>query len=983
MIHKIIEKQFIVLWFTLIACVLGFFSYQKMPIELLPALKEHRFAIVVPNPGIAPSELMTLVKPSIATAARLQGVKAEMQINADTTKLIAVFTPSRSETDKNVRLRFQEELKRQFELKHIQLPAQFLSLGMHQSPVMTLMMRSDILKDAPRTIDNIRNSLIQIPGVERVNQVGQMETPVLGLVPTLNEPIAETINNRSDFVSYFQKSLEPRTILQSSFNTLIASGFETSDDLLKTIDKTFRLAPNSPSELNFFDGQKVELVNIFRLESKNDLEVSNRIRNWLEDFQAKNPELVISVVWDVADYIRAADKNVSENLRDGTLLTCLCVYLFIRRFGQTFLVSISIPISILMAFPLLGFAGVSRNIMSLAGIALAVGIVVDTTLSVIDQLVTQLHSGRSAQNAALRAARINFKPVLLTSLSSLAVFLPILFLDGFVGTLFYDLSMTFIIAQFTSFTVSIFIMPVIAATYYSFFPPILKKENDQDKTSLIKRASNKILRVFEYILVSPKRSLVLSLGLLFFVALSIFLLPKTEFLPQSRTNHFRLSVFVNPMLNNSQKQDIANKTEQELIKIRATDRQIHWTGSQFKVDFKTETNLDIETVNLGFQKTLRPFQTRLSRFSPFDLAASDGRNIEFFVDLDSTQRKFIKQSIANYTGVIGQHWSNDFLVPTLKIDDWGSGHALAYGLPRSMLSDAWPLIYGTVPVGKVFDQNLNQYRLVTINANLNAFHSFPDNPWFADKAHLSGLFPRSTTPSQVYWHTGRNTEKVEITTAPGHASAAHTFLTDLFKKAAVDVMWDSHTMQNQQSMSKLFYCLLIAIVLITLLLYIQQRSVFLTIAVLFTFIWAPAGAIPGLWMHDELLNGSALVGFILLAGSVVNNGILVVEMIQKHRLLQKTPAQACVLAIRERSLNVIITSLTTVFGMLPLVFETGTGSEMYRGLAIVVVYGVLVSTPMSLIGVPCLVIIFDDFKEKLHLLFLKLRIFIFHREVHQ
>lgn len=983
MISKIIEKQFIVLWFTLIACVLGFFSYQKMPIELLPASQEHRFAVVVPNPGMAPRELMALVSTPLGVAARLQGLKADMQLDANTTRFVAVFNPSHADSDKNVRHRFQDELKKQFDLNHILLPAQIISLGMHQSPVITLMIRTDILKLSPHAIDEIRNSVLQISGIERVTQVGKLESPVLGLVPTLNESAQHTIKNRGEFVSFFQHSLAPRPVLQSSFNTTVASGFETSEEMIKSVEKAFREAPGTQSELTFFDGHKVELINIFRLSSKNDLDVSDRIRNWLKTFQIKHPELEISVVWDVADYIRAADKNVSENLRDGTLLTCLCVYLFIRRFGQTFLVSVSIPISILVAFPLLSLAGISRNIMSLAGIALAVGIVVDTTLSVIGEMVSQLQTGRSTQNAALRAARLNFKPVLLTSLSSLAVFLPILFLDGFVGTLFYDLSMTFIIAQLTSFVVSIFIMPVVAATYYSIYPPEIEKVKIQEGRSWTHKLGDKVIGFFEFILISPTRSLVLSVGFLVMVGLSLLLLPSTEFLPQSRANQFRLSVFTNPLLTEPQKIEVADKTEHALTKIGATSRKIHWTGSLLKVDFKTATNIDLEATNLDFQKTLRPFGTRLSRFSPFDLAASDGRNIEFFVDLDGVKREEIKQAIANLPGVRGQHWSNDFLVPTLEVNNWGTAHAASFGLPRTVLADAWPLIYGTIPMGTVFDKTINQYRLVTLNANSNAFHALPNTSLFTDKTQLSNLFPRVPTESHVYWTAGQNAEKVEITTAPGQSGTTHAALSQIFKSAAIKVMWDSDTSQNQQSMTKLFYCLVIAIILITLLLYMQQRSLFLTIAVLFTFIWAPAGAIPGLWLHNELLNGSALVGFILLAGSVVNNGILVVEMIQKHRLQQMSPAQACVLAIRERSLNVIITSLTTVFGMLPLVFETGTGSEMYRGLAIVVVYGVLVSTPMSLIGVPCLVILFDEVKERLHLIFLKIRIFAFHREVHR
>ena len=159
------------------------------------------------------------------------------------------------------------------------------------------------------------------------------------------------------------------------------------------------------------------------------------------------------------------------------------------------------------------------------------------------------------------------------------------------------------------------------------------------------------------------------------------------------------------------------------------------------------------------------------------------------------------------------------------------------------------------------------------------------------------------------------------------------------------------------SLAGLAQCLFLAIVIIFFILFTQNRSASKSLIILATFAWAPLGAIPALAWHDETLNGSALVGFILLAGTIVNNGILLMDRVEKKIHLQIPVYEAAREAVRERSLNVVVTGLTTVLAMVPMIWGGQEGAQMYRSLSIVVVYGTLASTPVSFLGIPALLIV--------------------------
>jgi predicted RND superfamily exporter protein len=215
----------------------------------------------------------------------------------------------------------------------------------------------------------------------------------------------------------------------------------------------------------------------------------------------------------------------------------------------------------------------------------------------------------------------------------------------------------------------------------------------------------------------------------------------------------------------------------------------------------------------------------------------------------------------------------------------------------------------------------------------------------------------------VFFVNGEKVENVMLKLRGKTVSEVSSQLEKVKAKHQMKIIWGASKVESEKNIRNLAVCFLIAAVAILIILYWQNRSAAITLVIMCTFIWGLIGAFPGLLIHKETLNSSAIVGFILLAGTIVNNGILLMELIVRSRNAQQSPAFSCYSAVSQRTLPVLITALTTAVGMLPMVWDTGEGSQMYRALSIVVVYGTVVSTPVSLLGIPSIYLILYDAKE--------------------
>lgn len=772
----------------------------------------------------------------------------------------------------------------------------------------------------------------------------------------------------------------------------------------------FRVNPriDTQSQGVWLDGRPATVVSLWRNAAFSDADVSSGLRRVLR--QERDPRFQTTVAFESSRYIEEAESNVLSNLFLGTALTCLCILFFVRYFWATSLVSLSIPLALILTIPILYALGLTRNVMSLAGAALGVGIVVDATFGTISTFNQRLRLGYLPHLCALHSARDNEVPLLLTCLSNLAVFTPILLLDGVVGSLFWDLSVTVIVGQAVGFVVSVYLMPGIACLLHEKRESHLSVTRQQRRpegsfkdgpssqervrvtapgaeTSVHGSSGSPLQEWLGQFLSRPRLMFALQVSLLLGLALLAWQAPPSEFLPAADSKEFSAVVRFSGPPTETEVRDVRNKLEAFLAREGFEKRLIRASENGLVASAEHHKNPHIVNLSREIERIMAPRAAGVYRINPLEPRSRFGDDIEIFFPKTSDPaalRRF-DDALRAEPGVVSTRasWNEEFREARAP-----SERALLYaaGVPLSattdiqkltsevsflgFLSEHWvrPLVvdtpwlergFGSRPGSAGYERGAPP--LVHLPQQADAYALAPGQLLPRELVAAGTTF--QTGAAAVYDVNGAEHHRFSIDVDGVPSGVIETRIKALARTLGLRMEWHPSTAENQTGFRNLVICLASAVAIIALIIYAQTRSISLSVVVLGTFLWGPLGSIPGLMLHGEALSASALVGFILLAGTIVNNGILLVEQIVRNRKAQMAPVEACVEAVKTRSVPVVVTSLTTILGTLPLVFETGAGSQMYRGLAIVLVYGTAVSTPVSLLGVPSLVLLLGMARE--------------------
>ena len=679
----------------------------------------------------------------------------------------------------------------------------------------------------------------------------------------------------------------------------------------------------SESESAWDEGGSYYLATVKMTSEGSLTEISKAVR-------AALPREVV-VLNDDASYVLSSEENLLENVYGGTLLTIVCVFAFVRKLSSTLIVGLSIPMCVLLTIPFLFGMGISNNIMSMAGLALSVGIVVDASLSVVDEFEENMKTGKYLPiQAAHKTVQETFIPLFVATLAASAVFAPILFLEGRVGELFADLSLAVVISNFIGLLVSMIVVPSILATTKTEQSIGTARKSGVAEASVVRSRRAFVLfqqfalrlkkiwtRIFDVVVGSPLLSLVFVCMSFLSVAVVLRDIPPMDFLPPPKQGLSVVELQLPPMSVQKVTSEQLGKDAQKLIGVlqefKAEGVRVQRVGAKLAAHYKISTT-QIAPLEESLRKTFEGYGVYADLDNPLKPFGRQDQDVEFFLDGPSNK---ITEMILRLREMPGSH----------RI-------SLASEEKEQHENQSWNL-----PSEVEFGQKKADLR------------RFSDDPVFRVEGAKTA---EHTSQTQRFWN---NIPVDYATVRLGGEQTALSFDEKLKKSAEKYGVVVKETLSAEEaadSMIGLVWCLLAAVAIISLVLWVQSKSVFRTFVILATFLWAPLGAIPGLAIHGESLNGSALVGFILLAGTIVNNGILLMERIEKNLQQQMSPLEAARLGVEERSLNVVITGLTTILAMLPMIFGGEEGAQMYKSLSVVVVYGTIASTPISFLGIPAL-----------------------------
>lgn len=712
--------------------------------------------------------------------------------------------------------------------------------------------------------------------------------------------------------------------------------------------------------------------------------------------------LYVALVYDSTEYIESAIDLVQQSLLLGGMLAIVVLLLFLRSPSSTFVVAVAIPISVIGTFLLMAAFGRTLNVISLAGMAFAVGMVVDNSIVVLENTYRHRQRGKSRLRAALDGAREVWGAVLASTLTTIAVFVPILFIEEEAGQLFRDIALAISCAVALSLLVAVTVIPSLSGKILGGVLEVGEGKNFKNLwggTSLAARFNDRLTGLVHFITGSTSRRLAVVIGFtVAAIALSWLLMPKAEYLPTGNQNF--LFGIIQPPPGQNLDENIAMKdfyvealdhlwldSPEETADEPGGGIADYWFGAVPNMVFMGISARDPVRV-----RELLPEFNRVNAELPgasafvfqssiFQRSFGSGRSI----DIELTGPRL--EELVALGGRVMESVSVELPaaqarpVPSLDLANpevhvkTHRRRAAELGLSNREL--------GTTLNALVDGAKASDYQLDGQEVDLKVI---AEGDWDY-RTHLLEQLPIATPSGEIV--TLGTVADVELSSGP--ASIAHrerqraitiqvTPPEDVPLQVAMESIEErilepmrsggeltglyrarlSGTADKlSQTADALKWNFVLAIVITYLLMAALFESFLYPLVILFSVPLAALGGFLGLGVVNlftyQALDVLTMLGFIILVGTVVNNAILIVHQSLNHmRDEAMAPREAIRESVRTRIRPIFMSVLTSVFGMLPLVLVPGAGSELYRGLGSVVVGGLLVSTVFTIFLVPAL-----------------------------
>lgn len=738
---------------------------------------------------------------------------------------------------------------------------------------------------------------------------------------------------------------------------------------------------------------------VMMLRGANSRDVVRRVEAKVKELNANNilPQgIKIVPYYDRSDIVNASVATVNKALIEGSLLVLIVLYLLLNSFRGSFVVLLALPLSLLATFIVMKIAGISANLMSLGGLAISIGMIIDTTIIQVENIQRHLSEDGTQQpklTTVLRAALEVRKPSIFGELIIALTFIPILSLEGIEGKMFGPLAITVVIALLSSLLLSIFIIPVLCSLF-------LKAQPEQDSFTM-KHAKRWYLPLLDYAI--TRKTVVLgAAGALLIASLLLVTRLGAEFIPTMDEGSFDMDVSMLPGVSLATALEVNQRAAQKLMQFKELDVVVSRTGqtgvaldtrgsdktgyvgifkpkSEWQRDISKEqltnemrTSLEsIAGISFGFSQ---PIQCRID-----ELVA--GTRAQLILKLFGEDLDVLNTKSAEIAKVLGSIKGGTDLVTekvsgqpylTVNID---RSKIARYGLNISDVQNVIEIAVAGKAASKFYEQNRSfdisvrlpeekRNSLETIKNILVTTKSGMNIPLeqLAEVKMIEG-------PVQISRQDGIRRIGVEMNVSGRDiggfvAEAQQKIKNNVMLPAGYYLTWGGQFENQQRAMHKLAIIGPVAITLILLLLYVTFRSIRLALLVISNLPFALIGGIFSLFLSGQYLSVPASVGFVVLFGVAVLNGMVLVSRIAQLRDEGLDLQEAIRKGSLDRLRPVLMTASIAIFSLLPMLLASGAGSEIQKPLATVVVGGLVTSTLLTLLIIPAVYGWFEGEKQR-------------------
>ncbi|BEV73440.1 efflux RND transporter permease subunit [Paludibacterium sp. THUN1379] len=1001
--------------------VLGAFSWSRLPVEEFPDI---RFPVAVviteysgASPAVVESEVSRPLEEALNTISGIKHIRsysmlgfsyvvAEFELGIDPTVAL-----------QDVRDRVggvQGQFRREIGTPRV---SQF---NPNDRPLMSLTLNTSQVSQRALTtwVEQVLKKRLQtVPGVGEVKMYGGVSREIrIDVDPYRLEALGLSVPEIADAVREANRDFPAGTVT-TAHNELavrIAGKLKTPEDFARLVvgyrdNRAIALsevasvsdAEGEQDSVALINGQPGVGLDIRATRGANVVQMADGVHALLAEMQSQMPAgATVHFTEDKSVSIKRSLANVQATLLEGAILTVLIVFLFLGSWRSTVITGLTLPVALIGTLFALQMAGFTLNMMTLMALSLSIGLLIDDAIVVRENIVRHVNLGKGHRQAALDGTNEIGLAVLATTLTIVAVFLPVGFMGGVIGKFFHQFGLTVTVAVLISMLVSFSLDPMLSSIW-----PDPHRHGDRHKgwlgplldgfESLLDRVGGHYLRALQWSL--AHRKTVIGLALLLTVG-SFALVPRIggEFMPRQDRGSFLISFKTEAGSTLAYTTDKARTLEVLMRQIPEVKTVGISTGNG---DFGSAASEGSLRVDVGPRDQRRRTLTQIIAQARTLAGQVGGIEVKSVSELDQDGGGGQPVSIALR--------GNDLTALSQAAQQFISGLSKVPGIrePRSSLAEADPsldiqvrrdaaaslgidlsrvgqtlstLLGGSVvttweaPDGENYDVRLQVPKSLRRSELLDVLTVAGNR----DASAGASMVPLSTVTQLKRGETPREIDRVDlqreitVTANISERDPAAVFAdvdrlikqTRLPDGVSIDQQGDSQNMQ--EALSAALQALGLGVIFIYMILAAQFRSFTLPVTIMMALPLAFVGVFVALWLWGSTLNMFSVIGIVMLMGLAAKNGILLVDFINQSRREGLSRHEAILAAAQVRLRPIVMTSLAMIFGMLPLALSGGEGAETQRPMAHAIIGGLVTSTLLTLLVVPVVYTLLDGLRRR-------------------
>ncbi len=1023
-----VKRRVTVMMIFVCIVMLGLVSFSRLGMDLMPDMEIPVALVMTTYSGAGSEEVETMITETIETAvAGVEGVQDIYSMSSTGSSMVMVQYDWGTDLDQaGIDLRERVAMMESFLPDGADAPM-VMKMNMNSMPILMMAVNSDSgLAELKQTLeDDIVPKLERQPGVASVTVGGGYVNQVNVTVnPAVLENYNLSIQAITGAIQANNMNMAAGQVVDGGKNmTIRLMGKYTALSDIENVDVTLpngslvKLKDIASVELaqeeNDFDvyqnGHEAMYIAITKQSDANTVSTANAVLAVCEELQQTTPgNLQITVAMNQAEMIEMSIDSLVNSLLTGALLAVLVLFIFLRSVRSTLVIAISIPISLIATCMLMYFCDMTFNVLTLGGMALGAGMMVDSSIVILENIQRLRTLGMSGFDAAVKGASQMLLAVISSTLTTVAVFLPIGFTEGMAAVMFKDMSLTITFAMLASLVSAIVLVPMLCSTLLR--PEASYSTEGKGLKPLIGKIQNVVAGWFEnlskvyhkmlVVALRRRKTTVLAIVALLVVSFGLLAVVGFEFMPSTASNQMTVNITLEDGTAKEETAKVAARAEQIIYEVLGEDltNNMMLVGGQagmggsgeniaqymltLKKESERQSDINVLADNLRSRLTdLAGVEVSVSVGDMMSMSSSSSSGASLSIygeDLDTLRElgNRVAAIMESMPAAREVESSLDDALPELNLVI-NSNKAAQLGMTVPQVASYVNSYVSGVTATKYTEDSGNEIDVVV---------QVPQE--YQDNLNLI-LNQRMTAPTGQIYRLGDvvsvangygplsidriNQERYVTISCSLVGQDLMSFTNELNARLDAElVLPQGYRFESEGSfeqMMEAFSSLLMALALGCALIYMIMAALYESFSQPFIiFLSVPTafiGAFFGLFITGHALDVTGMIGLIMLVGIVVNNGIVLVDTINQLRREEgKGLHQAILIAGPQRLRPILMTALTTILSMLPMAFFGSDGGQMAAGMAIVVSFGLAVSTMLTLLFVPVMYSLFEDGAKK-------------------